>query len=300
FLDEKEIRLIPPKELWTSLSYVPQAKHTTAVCTVEEMILLGRSSHFGVFSKPGAIDEQKTKETMQKLGITKLAGKKCSELSGGELQMVLMARALVSEPRVLILDEPESNLDFKNQLLILELMSQCASEGLICLFNTHYPAHALQRANKALLLDGAGGTLFGDSFSVITASNIEHAFGVETVITETETRGNQLQTVMPLRVSQMGEGALQADLRQDRVLAVVTVIASNNETADQLNGIFRTYHRYIIGRMGMPYPDAHVYIINLTLDAPECEVQKLAHRLTSLPNVSVKTTFAPRSFKKEF
>lgn len=199
-LDGKDIRTIPYRKLWQSLAYVPQAKYTAVGYTVEQMILIGRNSYFGMLSRPKVEDMNKVHEIMEKLHILKLADKKCSEVSGGELQMVLMARALVAEPEILILDEPESNLDFKNQLLILETMSELVSKGMTCIFNTHYPAHALQRANKALLLCEKGDYVFDDVNSVITESNIERAFGVKAVIGEIETPEGILKDVVPLRV----------------------------------------------------------------------------------------------------
>lgn len=199
-LDGKDITSIPYKQLWRSLAYVPQAKHTAAAYTVEQMILIGRNSYFGMFSKPQAKDMDKVHEIMEKLHILKLAKKKCSEISGGELQMVLMARALAAEPEILILDEPEANLDFRNQLLILNTMSEIASSGMTCIFNTHYPAHALQRANKALLLSEKGNYVFGDVDSVITEANIELAFGVKAVIGEIKTPEGIIKDVVPLRV----------------------------------------------------------------------------------------------------
>lgn len=200
-LDGRDITLIPYRQLWRSIAYVPQAKHAAVSYTAEQMILLGRSSHFNMLSRPKAQDLDKVHEIMERLNILKLAEKKCSEISGGELQMVLMARALAAEPEILILDEPESNLDFKNQLLILETMSQLVSNGMSCIFNTHYPAHALQRANKALLLSEKGGYVFGDVNSVVTEENIEHAFGVKAVISEVETPGSIFRDVIPLCVT---------------------------------------------------------------------------------------------------
>ena len=95
---------------------------------------------------------------MTELGIRSLMDKPCHAISGGELQMVLIARAMAAEPELLVLDEPESNLDFKNQLIVLDAMSALAAKGVACIFNTHYPAHALQRADKSLLLfKGAAG-----------------------------------------------------------------------------------------------------------------------------------------------
>ena len=118
-LDGRDGRAIPERTLWQMISYVPQAKTDASSCTVEQMVLLGRSSHIAAFSAPTQKDLQQTHDAMDRLGLAPLTNRRCCELSGGELQMVLIARALAAEPQVLILDEPESNLDFKNQLLVL-------------------------------------------------------------------------------------------------------------------------------------------------------------------------------------
>ena len=115
--------------------------------------------------------------------------------------MVLIARALAAESEILILDEPESNLDFKNQLIVLDAMSRLAAEGMCCIFNTHYPTHALMRATKSLIVPKQGEAFFGDTAQIVTEENIEKAFGVETVIGEVETRGNQYKSILPLRIA---------------------------------------------------------------------------------------------------
>lgn len=105
--------------------------------------------------------------------------KYCSRISGGELQMVLIARALCAEPRMLVLDEPESNLDFRNQLIVLETMERLARERKIsCVFNTHYPAHALKTADDALILSSCGRSIFGAAEEVINESNLRNVFKV--------------------------------------------------------------------------------------------------------------------------
>ena len=117
-LDDQPIRNMRPGQLWSRMAYVPQARGAATAYTAFETVLLGRSSRLGAFSAPGKADLRKAEEVMDLMGITALAEKKCSAMSGGELQMVLIARALAAEPQVLILDEPESNLDFKNQLVV--------------------------------------------------------------------------------------------------------------------------------------------------------------------------------------
>ena len=119
--------------------------------------------------------------------------------------MVLIARALAAEPQVLILDEPESNLDFKNQLLVLDTMQSLARAGLTCVFNTHYPAHALRRANKALLLGRNGKSLFGSTQDVVTEQNISDYFGVRAVIGSIETPDGAYADVIPVSAAQSEE-----------------------------------------------------------------------------------------------
>ena len=203
-LDGESIRTMPPKKLWTKMAYVPQARTASAAYTAFETVLLGRTGRLGTFSAPKKADIQKAREVMERLGIAHLAEKKCTGISGGELQMVLIARALASEPGILILDEPESNLDFKNQLIVLDAMSDLARQGMACIFNTHYPAHALQRSNKALILSRGGEYAFGPTDQVVTEAAIAKAFGVEAVIGTLETAAGTVQSVVPLRIAPEG------------------------------------------------------------------------------------------------
>ncbi len=293
-LDGEDIASMPPRNLWSKMAYVPQAKSVSSAYTALEMVLLGRSSHLNIFEAPKQQDVDKAMEVLEFLGISRLADKKCSEVSGGELQMILIAKALASEPKVLILDEPESNLDFKNQLVVLDAMSNLAARGMTCIFNTHYPAHALQRAQKALILSKGGAYVFGDTVSVVTEENIRNAFGVDAVIGEIETPGNLLKNVVPINIVESGEN-LQSNTDK-RCIASITIIANSNEMSDKINGLLHEYSELLIGRMGMPYRECGLYIINMTLDGQESKITELSHKLNILPGVSVKTTFAKGNF----
>ena len=183
-LDGTDIREIPGRKLWQRISYVPQAKGAMLSLTAADMILLGRTGQIGVFSTPDEQDRKEVRELAESLGIAHLLNKKCSEMSGGEAQMVLIARALAAKPELLVLDEPESNLDFRNQLIVLETLSRLSSEGIAVIFNTHYPEHALSRASKSLLLHRGGEAKFGSTEEIVTEENIRRAFGVEAKIGE--------------------------------------------------------------------------------------------------------------------
>lgn len=199
-LDGKDVRTLPVRDFFGVVSYVPQTRSIPTSYTVLETVLLGLSGKTGVFRAPGEKDVRKAEETLRKLGIGALKDKRCNELSGGELQMVFIARALISEPKILILDEPESGLDFRNQLIVLETLTELKEGGMACVFNTHYPEHALGRADKALLLSGGRG-IFGTAEEVVTEERIREAFGVEAYIGTHEIDGTTVKTVIPIKKS---------------------------------------------------------------------------------------------------
>ena len=111
-------------------------------------------------------------------------------MSGGELQMVLIARALTIEPSMLVLDEPESNLDFKNQLIILETIRALSEKrGISAVVNTHYPEHALKISDHALLLNREGNNLFGKAEEIINEEHMRQAFSVQVHINRFDYQG---------------------------------------------------------------------------------------------------------------
>ena len=104
FLYGQDIKTLKPKELWSNVSYIPQSHGFAFSYTGLEMVMLGRCSHLGVFEQPGRREIEMAEAMMEKTGITHLAKKDCNRMSGGELQMVLIARALINEPKILLAD----------------------------------------------------------------------------------------------------------------------------------------------------------------------------------------------------
>jgi iron complex transport system ATP-binding protein len=195
-LDGRQIDQIPGKELWRQVAYVPQAKQVGNI-TVREMIVLGRSAHISLFSQPQKEDYAIAEKVMNRLYITALADRPCNKLSGGELQMVLIARALAIQPRLMIIDEPESNLDYHNQLHVLEIIGEI-SQTIGCILNTHYPDHALRFADKSLLMLNGGGNIYGATTDVVTESNLKRAFRIEVHIGQIEINGESHSFIIPL------------------------------------------------------------------------------------------------------
>ena len=183
------------------IALMPQAAEMYFQYTCYQTVLLGRSARIGAFRSPKEEDMEVAERVMKRLGIWELADKPCHAISGGELQMVLIARAMAAEPELLVLDEPESNLDFRNQLVVLDTMTSLAAEGMACIFNTHYPAHALQRADKSLLLTKGGMSIYGPTKYVVSEDDIRSIFGVNAIIGDFEAEDSTVQSVIPVSIS---------------------------------------------------------------------------------------------------
>ena len=157
---------------------------------------MGRARYLGMFSTPSEKDQKLVEEVLNEIGILHLIDKKCSELSGGQLQMVFVARALVGTPEILILDEPESHLDFKNQAVILKLIVKLVRErGIICIFNTHYPEYALRISDRSMIM-GKNDYITGKSSDIINENNLKKYFGIETKILDTKIEDKILKSVI--------------------------------------------------------------------------------------------------------
>ncbi len=201
YLDNKKLEDLDSKEIWKNIAYVPQAKGVAFGYNVEEFVLLGRSSHIGITKQPSKKDKEFAINAMEKVGISHLKDSFCNQISGGELQMALIARALCAEPTMLILDEPESNLDFKNQLIILETIEKLSkNQGISCIFNTHYPAHALKISDYSLILSKDGDSFFGETNKLINNEMMRDVFDVNVDIHEVSHKEGNYKTVTALSI----------------------------------------------------------------------------------------------------
>lgn len=200
-INGKNIKSMSYRELWSSIGYVPQAKLSTFSYTVDEMVLLGRNSHLKLLEQPDNRDKKIAQDCINRIGIKYLSGKLCSKISGGELQMVLIARALAAEPKLLILDEPESNLDFKNQLTVLQTIKTLRDEERISsIVNTHYPEHAISISSKTLILNRDGSSIFGDAKEIISEDNLEKAFSVRVKIQDFYYSNTKHTSILPISI----------------------------------------------------------------------------------------------------
>src|SRR5262249_13865613 len=134
------------------IAYVPQVHISTFAFTVETVVLMGRTAHGSMFSGPSATDRAVVQAVLGRFGIAALAERPYTMISGGERQLVLLARALAQEPQFIVLDEPTASLDFGNQGKVMSEIRALAKSGHGVLFTTHDPNHALRAADRAYLL----------------------------------------------------------------------------------------------------------------------------------------------------
>lgn len=148
---EQHLHHLSRRELAQLVAYVPQATEGVFAFTVLDMVLMGRNAYVGIFQTPSRVDVELAMHCLSQLGIDALFDRHYTELSGGEKQLVLLARALVQEPRILILDEPTASLDFGNQVRVLNQIQALRQQGLAVFMCTHQPEHAHRIADRVML-----------------------------------------------------------------------------------------------------------------------------------------------------
>jgi iron complex transport system ATP-binding protein len=183
-LEHKPLGGIPRPEVARKVGYVPQAHAGAFAYSVREMVLMGRTAHMGLFSAPSARDREAAETAIATLGIGHLAERAFTEISGGERQLALVARALAQEARVLVMDEPTSSLDYGNQVRVLGHVRGLAASGISVLMSSHQPDHALQCADRALLLAEGRMLALGAPREVITPASLRRLYGVDVRVVE--------------------------------------------------------------------------------------------------------------------
>ena len=183
-LNGKSIARFSSKELARYIAYVPQAHSTPFPYKVIDVVLFGRSAHLGYFNAPGRKDRMIAESNLDLLEIRHLAERSFSELSGGEQQLVIIARALTQETSFLIFDEPTSNLDYGNQIRVIQKIKSLRNQSIGILMATHSPDHAFMLSSQIIILD-KGLAQIGNPDQTLTAATLIQTYGVEVQIFDT-------------------------------------------------------------------------------------------------------------------
>lgn len=178
-LEGEPLAALPRAVVARRMGYVPQGHAGQFAFTVRDAVLMGRTAHVGLFAAPGAADRAAADAAIAALGIGALAERVITELSGGERQLAMIARALAQGARLMVLDEPTASLDFGNQVRVLREIRRLAAEGYAVVFSTHDPGQAFLAATRVLLLAHGGMFRQGAPEEVITPENLREVYGVE-------------------------------------------------------------------------------------------------------------------------
>lgn len=178
-VDGVDARSFSVRETARHIAYIPQSSHAIFNYSVFDIVLMGRTSGLSTFRSPGKKDRQICQWAMDKVGITHLQDRCFHRLSGGEQQLVLIARALVQKAPILMLDEPTANLDFGNQLLVLEQARNLAREGYTVIQTTHHPEQSYMFSDRILTIQKGSVLAEGKPEEVLTEQTIHTLYGVD-------------------------------------------------------------------------------------------------------------------------
>lgn len=176
------------REMGSWLGYVPQQEHVPFEYSVLEYVLLGRTPYLEPLAMPQAVDEKIALDVLQQLGMEALAERSVSRLSGGEKQLMLIARALTQKPRVLLLDEPSSHLDLANQYQILQVLHQLKEQGLTVVLTTHEPDWAVGLAEYMIFLKDGKLLYQGDMQSGLNGALLSEGYGIPLTVAQADGR----------------------------------------------------------------------------------------------------------------
>lgn len=194
-LDGRPLRDWSLAERARCVAYVPQGQASTFGFTALEMVLMGRTAHLGLLARPSARDRAIAQDALKRLGMAQLSDRSVHHMSGGERQLVLIARALAQQPRAVLLDEPTASLDFGNQGLVLRAVRTLAQEGLAVLLTTHDPNQALRCADRALMMREGTVISHGPVRKVVTADSLRALYGSD--VMQVATEGEQHAVFLP-------------------------------------------------------------------------------------------------------
>jgi len=198
-LDSENIHNLPERKLAKIIGYVPQAHTPPFPFTVMDVVIMGRTAHMGIFASPSKKDVEIAEHALDTLGINYLKDQVYTEISGGERQMVLIARALTQEPKILIMDEPTSNLDFGNQIRVLEQINKLSKKGIGVIMTSHFPNHVFLCSTKVALMQRNNVFTVGSVDEVVTEQNLKLAYGIDVRLTSTvDNKGNTIKACIPL------------------------------------------------------------------------------------------------------
>ncbi|MCL2713442.1 MAG: ABC transporter ATP-binding protein [Alphaproteobacteria bacterium] len=176
-----------------SIAHVPQAYQGDPTHTVVDIVVMGRTAHLGLFGTPQRRDYAAAHHALEELGIAGLAARTVDRISGGQRQLMLIARALTQETPVILMDEPAASLDLGNRLALLDRVRALAARGLSLLVSTHEPEHAFEIADRVAVMGCERHFEVGTVEGILTPCRLGELYGIGLAL-ETTPSGRRVVT----------------------------------------------------------------------------------------------------------
>ncbi|MBO6123505.1 MAG: ABC transporter ATP-binding protein [Methanobrevibacter sp.] len=186
------------KQISKHIGYIPQSHVPSFPFKVFDVVLMGRAPYLNLTDSPKDEDVEIAEDALKTLGIEDLKDKEYTNLSGGERQLVFLARVLCQKPDILILDEPTSHLDFGNQIKLLEIIDNLAKSGLSIIMSSHFPDHAFLSSTKVAIMKDGGFIDFGTPDDVVSEENLRKAYSIDVKLIELD---NKRKVCVPLKTN---------------------------------------------------------------------------------------------------
>jgi iron complex transport system ATP-binding protein len=198
-LESSDVATLSRAAVAQRIGYVPQAHAGYFPFAVRDIVLMGRTAHLGLFATPTQRDRAVAERMLDTLGITHLADRTYTQISGGERQLALIARALTQEPRVLVMDEPTANLDFGNQVRVLDRIRALSRQGIAVILSTHDPDQAFFCCDRVVLLHEGRMIDCAPPEQAITSASLKQLYGVDVAVLEIDSpeAGRRLRICTP-------------------------------------------------------------------------------------------------------
>jgi len=205
YIKDTDINLLKPKEIAQQIAYVPQVHKKTFPYKVIDIVLMGRAANTGFFGTPDPADLEIAEQSLSVVGMDKYRDTPYTMLSGGETQLIMLARALAQQTPIIVMDEPTAHLDFKHELVILENVVKLVKEqGVALIMATHFPNHAFYFENKGIrtlvaLMNNKSFADFGAPSSIISEINMRKTFNIDSKLIDFPLAvGERIRQIIPV------------------------------------------------------------------------------------------------------
>ncbi|HHU01768.1 MAG: ABC transporter ATP-binding protein [Christensenellales bacterium] len=197
-INEEDTSKISLAELAKLIAYIPQVHYPAFNYSVLDMVLMGTSAHLSAFSVPGIKELKRAQASLELLGIEELAQRNYMQISGGEQQLVLIARAISQDSKLLIMDEPTASLDFGNQVRVMQCIKNLVKQGYTILQATHNPNQAFAYSDQILAMQGGKIIADGTPEDVVNVELINELYGIKARVESLEE--GRIRFCMPVEI----------------------------------------------------------------------------------------------------